>query len=270
MFDEDGVAYATSRSRRCRRGPASSNISISRGPIPSSAAAPSTTCARRMARSSRARAPADADVVVPVPDSGVPAAIGYCAGLRHSLRARHHPQPLCRPHLHRADAAHPRARRAAEAHRQPRRGRRQAHRAGRRLHRARHHLDQDRADDARRRRQGGAFPHRLAADHASRLLRHRHARSATSCSPRHTRLEEMRQFIGADSLAFLSVDGIYRAMGYETPRSGAAAIHRSLLHRRLSDAAHRPAPPRRTGRGNCRCSPRRAEARAKRNSALNP
>jgi amidophosphoribosyltransferase len=26
-------------------------------------------------------------------------------------------------------------------------------------------------------------------------------------------LEEMRQFIGADSLAFLSVDGIYRAMG---------------------------------------------------------
>jgi amidophosphoribosyltransferase len=27
-------------------------------------------------------------------------------------------------------------------------------------------------------------------------------------------LEEMRQFIGADSLAFLSVDGIYRAMGY--------------------------------------------------------
>jgi amidophosphoribosyltransferase len=28
-------------------------------------------------------------------------------------------------------------------------------------------------------------------------------------------LEEMRRFIGADSLAFLSVDGIYRAMGYE-------------------------------------------------------
>ena len=27
-------------------------------------------------------------------------------------------------------------------------------------------------------------------------------------------LEEMRQFIGANSLAFLSVDGIYRAMGY--------------------------------------------------------
>jgi amidophosphoribosyltransferase len=28
-------------------------------------------------------------------------------------------------------------------------------------------------------------------------------------------LEEMRKFIGADSLAFLSVEGIYKAMGYE-------------------------------------------------------
>ena len=28
-------------------------------------------------------------------------------------------------------------------------------------------------------------------------------------------LEEMRKFIGADSLAFLSVDGIYKAMGYD-------------------------------------------------------
>ena len=28
-------------------------------------------------------------------------------------------------------------------------------------------------------------------------------------------VEEMRQIIGADSLAFLSVDGIYRAMGEE-------------------------------------------------------
>ena len=78
-------------------------------------------------------APAQADVIVPVPDSGVPAAIGYCAGVRHPVRARHHPQPLCRPHLHPADAVDPRARRAHEALRQPRRGRRQAHRADRRF-----------------------------------------------------------------------------------------------------------------------------------------
>ena len=51
---------------------------------------------------------------------------------------------------------------------------------------ARHHLGEDRADDARRRRQGSAFPHRLAADHASRLLRHRHAR-ARQAARRHPR-----------------------------------------------------------------------------------
>ncbi len=33
-------------------------------------------------------------------------------------------------------------------------------------------------------------------------------------------LEGMRKFIGADSLAFLSVEGIYKAMGFEAPRSG--------------------------------------------------
>ena len=53
-------------------------------------------------------------------------------------------------------------------------------------------------------------------------------------------LEGMRKFIGADSLAFLSVDGIYRAMGEKGARSGAAAIHRPLLHRRISDPADRP------------------------------
>ena len=78
--------------------------------------------------------------------------------------------------------------------------------------RARHHLAQDRADDARRRRQGSAFPHRLAADHASATITASTRPSATSCWPPPT-ISRHAQFIGADSLAFLSVDGIYRAMG---------------------------------------------------------
>jgi hypothetical protein len=45
-------------------------------------------------------------------------------GSRHPLRARHHPQPLCRPHLHRADRPDPPSRRQAQAQRQPRRARR--------------------------------------------------------------------------------------------------------------------------------------------------
>ncbi len=46
---------------------------------------------------------------------------GLRGGERHPVRARHHPQPLCRPHLHRADRPHPPSRREAEALRQPRR-----------------------------------------------------------------------------------------------------------------------------------------------------
>ena len=47
-------------------------------------------------------------------------------------------------------------------------------------------------------------------------------------------LEEMRDYIGVDSLAFLSVDGLYRAVGFGERDPIAAAVHRSLLHRRLS------------------------------------
>jgi amidophosphoribosyltransferase len=88
-------------------------------------------------------------------------------------------------------------------------------RADRRLDRARHDLAEDRQDDARGRRPRGAFPHLLAADHPSRLLRHRHAGPATSCWPRPIRSRRRcasyrrRRF----SLAFLSVDGLYKAMG---------------------------------------------------------
>ena len=35
-------------------------------------------------------------------------------------------------------------------------------------------------------------------------------------------IEEMRRFIGADSLAFVSIDGLYRAMGEATGRDPAA------------------------------------------------
>ncbi len=67
----------------------------------------------------------DADVVVPVPDFGRSRGDRLRAGIGHSLRTRHHPQSLCRPHLHSADAIGPRTRRASEAQRQPRGGRRQ-------------------------------------------------------------------------------------------------------------------------------------------------
>ena len=184
-------------------------------------------------------APAAADVVVPVPDSGVPAAIGYAQAVRHPLRARHHPQPLCRPHLHRADPAHPPARRAPQAQRQPRGGRRQAHRADRRFDRARHHLGQDRADDARCRRHAkciSASPRRRSP---IPTITASTRPSATSCSPPPT----TSKACGSSSAPIRSPS--FRSRASTAPwarraRPGAAAIHRPLLHRRISDRAHRP------------------------------
>ena len=72
------ASKATGPSRCARRGRASSSTSISRGPTRSSAAGPSTTSASGWAIAARrAKLRSSADVVVPVPDSGVPAAIGF-------------------------------------------------------------------------------------------------------------------------------------------------------------------------------------------------
>ena len=65
--------------------------------------APRLALGRQLAR----EAPADADIVVPVPDSGIGAALGLRAGERPALPVGPHPQPLRRPHLHRAQAVDP-------------------------------------------------------------------------------------------------------------------------------------------------------------------
>ena len=49
-------------------------------------------------------------------------------------------------------------------------------------------------------------------------------------------VEAMADYINADSLAFISIDGLYRALG-DRPRRAAAAALRRLLHRRISDHA---------------------------------
>ena len=176
----------TSRSRRWRRGPASSSTSISPAPTPSSAAARSTTCARhgRAARHAKRR---------PTPTSSCRCRIPACP--RRSASRRPPAFPTSSASSATTTSAAPSSSRPSRSAQLGVRLKhsanravveRQAHRAGRQLHRARHHLDQDRADDARRRRDGGALPHLLAADHASGLLRHRHAgaRQAARRDPR--------------------------------------------------------------------------------------
>ena len=93
----------------------------------------STTCARPWARELAREAPANADVIVPVPDSGVPAAIGFAqaAGIPYELgiiRNHYVGRTFIQPTQSIRDSG-----RAPEALRQPRGGRRQAHRAGRRF-----------------------------------------------------------------------------------------------------------------------------------------
>ena len=146
----------------------------------------STTCARRWAPSSRARRRPHADVIVPVPDSGVPAAIGFAqeAGIPYELG-------IIRNHYV--------GRTFIEPTQQIRQlGVRLKHSANRAVVNGKRIVlvddsivrgttsTQDRADDARRGRERSALPHRLAADHAPRLLRHRHAR-AGQAARRHAR-----------------------------------------------------------------------------------
>ncbi len=100
--------------------------------------------------------PAEADVIIPDPRLGRAGSYRLRPGERHAVRARHHPQPLRRPHLHRARAAHPPARRQAQALRQRQRRAGQPHRPDRRQRGARHHVEEDRADDVRGRRARGA------------------------------------------------------------------------------------------------------------------
>ena len=54
-------------------------------------------------------------------------------------------------------------------------------------------------------------------------------------------LEEMRAYIGADSLAFLSVDGLYRAMGYEDGRDPVRPQFTDHVLPAITDRFDRPA-----------------------------
>jgi amidophosphoribosyltransferase len=140
----------------------------------------------------------DADVVIPVPDRA---------------------QSLRRPHLHRAGPADPPPGREAEAQCEPRDDRGQAGGPGGRFHRARHHRDQNRRDGARGRRDGSAHAHtevhmRIAAPPTT------HSCFYGIDTPQREELlasaldvEGMARHITVDSLAFISLDGLYRAMG---------------------------------------------------------
>ena len=194
----------------------------------------------------RARSGVPADVIVPVPDSGVPAAMGYAAesGIPFELGIiRNH--YVGRTFIEPTD--HIRHLGVKLKHSANRAGAgRQAGDPGRRFDRARHHQPEDRRDGPRR-------PARAEVH-----MRISSPPTTHSCfygidTPERGKLlaaqlqvDEMAELIGADSLAFISIDGLYRALGKHGRDPAQAALLRRLLHRRLSDRPARPGRQRRT------------------------
>ena len=117
----------------------------------------------------------DADVVVPIPDSGVCAATGFAEASGIPMADGADPQSLRRPHVHPAAAGDPPLQRAHQAEPGAQHPRGPARHPRRRLDRARHDQPEDREDGARRRRAGSAHADHLSADDLAVLLRRRHA-----------------------------------------------------------------------------------------------
>jgi amidophosphoribosyltransferase len=159
-------------------------------------------------------APAPADVVIPVPDSGVPAAIGYAqeSAIPYELG-------IIRNHYVGRTFIEP-----AQNIRQL--GVRLKHSANRAVVNGKSIVL---IDDSIVRGTTSVKLVQMMRDAGARQVHFRIASPPiTHCdyygidTPERDNLlaathdlEGMRKFIGADSLAFLSVDGIYRAMGYE-------------------------------------------------------
>ena len=138
---------------------------------------------QRMGEELARQAPVDADMVMPVPESGIPAAQGYAraAGIPYGdglVKNRYVGRTFIQPNQKQRGAG-----RAAEAQPAPREHPRQEARRGRRLDRARHHHPSGRADAARGGRRRGALPRVVAAVPVAVLLRHGHRRAGRSCSP---------------------------------------------------------------------------------------
>ena len=167
---------------------------------------------RRMGEQLAVEHPVDADLVMPVPDTGAPAAAGFAeaSGLPYRegmYRNRYAGRTFIQPSQglrHRGVTIKLNPLREVV--------RRQAAHRRRRLDRARHDDQAHRRPAAQGGRRRGPRADQRAADLPPVLLRHRHVRSRPSSSPRPTPKPEIREFIGADSLGYLSIRGVLAAL----------------------------------------------------------
>ena len=132
-------ACASTSSRDPTRSSACSSSSTSRVPTRRCTASSVHAARQRMGEELARQAPVDADMVMPVPESGIPAAQGYARRVGHPVRRRPGEEPLRRPHVHPAEPEATRPGCAAQAQPAAREHPRQAPRRRRRLDRPRHH-----------------------------------------------------------------------------------------------------------------------------------
>ena len=199
-------------------------------------------------------APAQADVVVPVPDSGVPAALGYAqqSGIPYELG-------IIRNHYVGRTFIQP-----TQAIRDQ--GVRMKHSANRAVVSGKRIVL---IDDSIVRGTTSRKIVQMMRDAGAKQVHFRIASPPITHpdyygidTPERDKLlaathdlEGMRKFIGADSLAFLSVDGIYRAMGLPgrdpCGRNSPTIASPAIIRRRSPTW-----PRKRPARGNYRCSPK--------------
>ena len=214
IIDADGLHSVKPFARKAEAASASSNTSISPGPTASWKAAASTRRASASARELARESHVDADIVVPVPDSGRAGGDRLCRrkpGMPFELgiiRNHYVGRTFIEPtdqirHLgvrlkHNANRADLEGKRVILVDDSIVRGTTSTKIVD---------------DGAQRRRARGAYAHLEPADHPSLLLRHRHAGARPAARRALRRRRRWREFIGVDSLAFISIDGLYRAMG---------------------------------------------------------
>jgi amidophosphoribosyltransferase len=170
------------------------------------------TVRKAMGRQLAREYPVEADIVIPVPDSGTSAALGYSEEAASRTRwASSATTTWGRTFIEpKQGIRHFGVKVKLNPMREMLEGKRVGGR--RRLHRAGHHQPQDRQDDPQRGGPRGARADLVAADPVALLLRHRHA-DAQGADRLQSQLEEIRRYLGADSLGYLSLDGMLKATG---------------------------------------------------------
>ena len=209
--------------------------------------------------------PVPADIVVPVPDSGVPAAVGYSreSGIpfRMGLIRNHYvgrtfiePQQAIRDFGVKL-----------KLNPVPRTAEGQTRGAGGRFDCARHYEPQDRASGARSRGHRSSRAHQLPANDFAVLLRRGYADARGvdrggriprppmtpeeldafgELDPRQRSVEEIRRYLGADSLGYISLENLRRAVGIRAA-SIALPVTRECIRwmaRRRNSIRARPTP----------------------------